>query len=141
MIASTFNGTIKFFDAFEFNEQWCTTNKKRKNYHTNITVFDVSTKLGLMATGGAEGIIILIDPYALGIINSVEAHQCEVLQIYIYEEQQQIISVARDRSIGLWDASRLEKIEMIRDVGENIRCPKFGSSAFDHTNGMLYVGC
>ena len=95
MIASTFSGTVKFFDAFEFNEQWCTTNKnrskgindqKKKNSHTNITVFDISTKLGLMATGGAEGIIILIDPYALGIINSVEAHQCEVLQLYIYEE-------------------------------------------------------
>ena len=30
---------------------------------------------------------------------------------------------------------------MIKDVGENIRTPKFGSSAFDATNGMLYVGC
>jgi len=33
-----------------------------------------------MATGGAEGKLILIDPYALGILNSVEAHpNCEIL--------------------------------------------------------------
>ena len=30
---------------------------------------------------------------------------------------------------------------MIKDVGENIRTPKFGSSAFDPANGILYVGC
>lgn len=80
LICSTFNGTIKFFDAFNFHELWCTTNKQRKEQqHTNITVFDISTKLGLMATGGAEGRLILVDPYAFGIINGVEAHQSEIL--------------------------------------------------------------
>ena len=40
-----------------------------------------------MATGGHEGRIILIDPYALGIINGVEAHNSEILQLYIFDEQ------------------------------------------------------
>ena len=39
-----------------------------------------------MATGGAEGRLILIDPYALGIINGVEAHQSEILQLYIFDD-------------------------------------------------------
>lgn len=87
LICSTFNGAVKFFDAFDFNEKWCTMNKNRKEHqHTNITVFDVSIKLGLMATGGAEGNLILIDPYALGIINGVQAHQAEILQVYIFDE-------------------------------------------------------
>jgi hypothetical protein len=42
-------------------------------------VFDVSVKLALMATGGAEGRLILIDPYAQGIIKKVDAHNCEIL--------------------------------------------------------------
>jgi hypothetical protein len=46
-----------------------------------------------------------------------------------------------DRSIGLWDAARLEKIEIIKDVGEGIRTPKFTSSAFDYVNGNLFIGC
>jgi hypothetical protein len=32
-----------------------------------------------MATGGAEGRLILIDPYAQGIIKKVDAHNCEIL--------------------------------------------------------------
>jgi len=39
-----------------------------------------------MATGGAEGRLILIDPYALGIIKSVQAHNCEILKLYVFEE-------------------------------------------------------
>ena len=142
LICSTFSGTVKFFDAFNFNEQWTTTNKGRKEHqHTNITVFDISVKLGLMATGGAEGRLILIDPYALGILHHIEAHSCAILQLYIFDEQQQIITVALDRSIGLWDASRLEKIEVIRDVGDMIHTPKFSSSSFDYQSGHLFVGC
>lgn len=51
---------------------WKTSNKTRKIvYHTSIITFDVSTTLGLMATGGAEGKLLLIDPYALGVVNVV----------------------------------------------------------------------
>lgn len=48
--------------------------------------------------------------------------------------------MAQDRSIGLWDA-RLEKIEVIKDVGEGIHARKFTSSSFDYRTGRLYVGC
>jgi len=42
-----------------------------------------------MATGGAEGKLVLIDPYALGVINAVEAHKNqEILHVFIYNEQQ-----------------------------------------------------
>ena len=53
-----------------------------------MTCFDISSKLGLMATGGAEGRIILIDPYALGIVDGVDAHTCEILDVYIFDQQQ-----------------------------------------------------
>jgi WD40 repeat protein len=116
LVVSTFNGTIKFFEAISFSEKWVTNNKMRKeNQHTNITTFDISVKMGVMATGGVEGRIILIDPYALDVIKAEKAHSCEILKLYVYEEQKQIISIGQDRSIGLWDASRLEKIEIIKD--------------------------
>ena len=41
-----------------------------------------------MATGGAEGRILLIDPYAFGLINQTMAHKRkEVLDLHIYEDQ------------------------------------------------------
>ena len=54
---------------------------------------------------------MLIDPYAFGIVNVVQAHSCEVLNVFIYEEQQQVITVGVDRSIVVWDAYRLEKLQ------------------------------
>lgn len=85
LIASSFNGTVKFFDLFDFHQVWFTSNEKRaenehtKECHTNITVFDISVKLGIMVTGGAEGRVILIDPYAQGVIKKVDAHPCEIM--------------------------------------------------------------
>ena len=40
-----------------------------------------------MATGGAEGRLVLVDPYALGIINSIVAHHNrEIIAVYCYSE-------------------------------------------------------
>jgi len=94
-----------------------------------------------MATGGAEGRLVLVDPYALGIINGVVAHHNrEIIAVYCYSEQQQIITIGEDRTICLWDAYRLDRIQLIRDYSTN-HVPKFTSSSFDWTKGTLYVGC
>jgi hypothetical protein len=72
----------------------------------------VSQKMGILATGGAEGRLVVIDPYALGVINGTVAHKHrEILNVYCYEEQQQIITVAEDRGICLWDAYRLDRLQ------------------------------
>jgi hypothetical protein len=45
--------------------------------------------LGLLATGGVEGKVVLFDPYAFGIINQTEVHlNVEVVKIFIYTTQQ-----------------------------------------------------
>ena len=49
--------------------------------------------------------------------------------------------MALDRSIGLWDASRLEKIEIIRDNVDIVHTPKFSSASFDQESGQLFIGC
>jgi len=70
LIVTAFNGTIKFFDPFNFYQVWKNDNKMRNdNQHTNISTFDVSSSLGIMVTGGAEGLILSIDPHALGVTN------------------------------------------------------------------------
>ncbi len=43
---------------------------------------------------------MLIDPYALGIVNQIDAHPgVEIVKVFFYTSQSQIITVARDRSI------------------------------------------
>lgn len=112
LVGTTFMGAIKIFDAFNFHQIWKNTNKQREDrYRTNIVTFDVSQRLGAMATGGAEGRLVMIDPYALGIVNGVIAHiNKEIIAVYIFDEQQQVITIAEDRTICLWSRYKLERI-------------------------------
>ena len=142
LIVTAFNGTIKFFDAFNFYQIWKNDNKSRSdNQHTSIGTFDVSSSLGVMVTGGAEGLMLAIDPHALGVTNQAEAHKGkDILNVFIYDEEQQIISICEDRTVCLWDAFRLEKLQMIKDISDANHIPKFSSGAFDNQDGILYVG-
>ena len=46
----------------------------------------MSVKLGIMATGGTEGKLVLFDPYAFGVVGGILAHQCEIINIFIYDD-------------------------------------------------------
>lgn len=85
---TSFNGTIKFFDAFNFYQIWKNDNKARaENQHTSVTCFDVSSPLGIMVTGGAEGLLLSIDPHALGVTNQADAHKGrDILNVFIFDE-------------------------------------------------------
>lgn len=90
LIGCSLNGTVKIFDGFDFaKELWRSSNKSRKQkFHTQITCFDVTVQLGMMATGGTDGRVIVYDPYAFGIIGAMQAHPgFEVLTISFYNEQ------------------------------------------------------
>lgn len=94
-----------------------------------------------MVTGGAEGLMLAIDPHALGVTNQAVAHKDkDILNVFIFDEQQQIISVCEDRSVCLWDAFRLVKLQQIKDQDEDIHIPKFSSASFDKQDGTLYIG-
>ena len=94
-----------------------------------------------MVTGGAEGLMLAIDPHALGVTNQTDAHKGkDIVNVFIFEEQQQIISVCEDRTVCLWDAFRLVKLQTIRDQEEDIHIPKFSSACFDNQEGTLYIG-
>ncbi len=75
--------------------------------------------------------MVLIDPYAMGIINQTDALlNTEILQVFLYTSQQQIIVVAVDRTILVFDAYRLDKLQTMKDVGIT-NLTKFTSVTFD----------
>lgn len=90
LVATAFQGTVKIFDSINFHQIWQNSNKNRTELqHTNIVTFDLSPKMGMMATGGAEGKLVIIDPYAFGLLNSVVAHKhMEIVNLFCFEEQQ-----------------------------------------------------
>jgi hypothetical protein len=75
LVVTTFDGRIKFFDPFRFYLTFVNTNKQRsQDQHTTITCFDCSQQLSLMAVAGNDGRFIVLDPYALKVIDAREAH-------------------------------------------------------------------
>ena len=75
--------------------------------------------------------MVLIDPYAMGIINQTDALlNTEILQVFLYTIQQQIIVIAVDRTILVFDAYRLDKLQTMKDVGIT-NLTKYTSVTFD----------
>lgn len=80
---------------------------------------DYSETNGLLALGGTEGNIIILDSAALKVINSTEAHSSEILSLYFYDEQHQLISIAKNGAIVIWDTHKMEVLQSFKD-GSNV---------------------
>ena len=139
LVATSFSGTVRFFDPFFFRPTFSTANEQRAPaYRTGITCFAISEKLSVLATGGAEGKLMIIDPYAHGIVKSTLGHpEAAILDVQIFEEQQQIISIAANRTVGVWD-TRLEKIQFINDAAGAVS-KAYTSACFDARSGTLFA--
>lgn len=70
-----------------------------------------------MCCGGVDGKLLLFDLSARLKIAESQRHQSEVIYIHFYEKQYQLVSVSRDKQINLWDANRLECVQIIKDTG------------------------
>lgn len=68
-----------------------------------ISSLDYSMRTKLIATGGVEGRLVLIDPGAKIITNHVKAHNSEILDTYFYDAQFQVITISIDRTVHIWD--------------------------------------
>lgn len=90
---------------------------------------DYSETNGLIALGGTEGNIIIIDCAALKVVNSSASHSAEIIQIFFYDDQHQIISIAKNGTILIWDTHEMKILQSYRDE------PGLRYSMFDIKNG------
>ena len=91
---------------------WESRRKNRKDTEqTTITAMDYSKKHGIVAIGGVEGLIALVDPSAKVVTGSTKAHAADIIELFFYDEHVQILSVASDRVVMLWDAHKLECLQ------------------------------
>jgi WD40 repeat protein len=136
LIVSTFKGMIHVYDSMEFKLIWETVNgaPERKDKLT-ITTFDYSQVAGLIAVGGVEGQIALFDPSAKILTATAKKHESEIMDIYFYDKQMQLVSVGIDRVIMLWDSLKLECVQVIKDSSPQSRF--YSSTCFNNQRGVL----
>jgi WD40 repeat protein len=116
LVVATFKGLIHVYDSIEFKLVWdSSTSAGPKKERLTVTTFDYSSKAGLIAVGGVDGKLGLYDPSAKILTQHAKAHQGEVMDVYFYDKQMQLISVGVDRTIMLWDSLKLECVQVIKD--------------------------
>jgi hypothetical protein len=69
----------------EFKIMWETNNNNRKEKLT-ITTFDYSQRSGLIAVGGVEGRIAVLDPSAKILTAQAKEHDSEIMDLYFYDK-------------------------------------------------------
>ena len=138
MVISTFKGMLQVYDSMEFKMFWESTNAHRKENIT-ITTFDYSSKAGLIAVGGVEGKIALFDPSAKILTAQAKGHEAEVMNVYFYDKQMQLITIGINRTMMLWDSLKLERVQIIKDYSPQKRF--YSSTCFNSQRGVLLTAC
>jgi hypothetical protein len=73
LITACFNGRVSVYDAMDFKHDWTSENSTRKE-RTTISACDISKKTGLIAIGGVEGKLVVLDPSAKIVTGEAKAH-------------------------------------------------------------------
>lgn len=68
----------------EFKPVWSTSNSTWK-IKTTISSMDYSEKTGLIAVGGAEGMILVFDPSAKILSSHTKGHNSNIMDLYFFD--------------------------------------------------------
>lgn len=82
----------------------------------SIVCSNLSKKLAYYVIGGVDGSLMLFDIISKTLISqNDDVHLSEILNLFFYDQQSQIISCSRDRQLSLWDANKFECMQSIKD--------------------------
>ena len=72
-----------------------------------INCLDYSTELDLIAFGTVHGQVCVLDSSTMSFVGQYDAHLTEVQQMYFYEKELQMLTMAVDGEVCLWDAQKM----------------------------------
>lgn len=77
-----------------------------------------SSKHQFLALGGQQGDIMVYDvkSRSLFVCNNDVHYNSEIMGLFFFEAQSQMISCARNREIALWEANNFECLQVIHDL-------------------------
>jgi WD40 repeat protein len=126
LILACFMGYVELFDSIEFQSKSSWDNEfhvgkeprrrdKAKKSGATIDCLDYSEALDLIAFGGIQGKIGVLDSNTLIFKGLYEAHHCEVAAVYFYDKEKQLISLALDGVLSLWDAQKMQVLQTVNN--------------------------
>eukprot|EP00930_Biecheleria_cincta_P037482 TRINITY_DN25736_c0_g1_i1.p1 TRINITY_DN25736_c0_g1~~TRINITY_DN25736_c0_g1_i1.p1 ORF type:complete len:1103 (-),score=189.58 TRINITY_DN25736_c0_g1_i1:90-3398(-) len=91
------------------------------------------------ASGGADRVIILWEPYTQKAINQLNGHNAPVLDVLVNEAQHQLISMSQDKVVKVWDILNYQCIQTFTDKTEYKPENKLTRMAFDEDGPALVL--
>jgi WD40 repeat protein len=90
----------------------------RKKCVITVDVLDYSRTLDLIAFGGIQGKLCVIDAATMIFKGMYDAHKnTEIVGLYFYDSQRELVSLAVDGDVKLWDAQKMEVLQTVRSRG------------------------
>ena len=116
LIICSFTGFIEIYDAINVNHSvWDNGKTRAKSGGGSISTVCYSEALDIIAYAGVSGKIYVLDQTTKNPNGKIQAHKGEVIMLRFYDQQHQLISVSQAGEIGLWDAQKLTKIQILRN--------------------------
>lgn len=91
------------------------------------------------ASGGADRVIILWNPYTQKAMNQLHGHNAPVLDVLVNEAQHQLISMSQDKVVKVWDILNYQCIQTFTDKTEYKPENKLTRMAFDEDGPALVL--
>jgi WD40 repeat protein len=139
LIICSFTGFIEIYDAINVNHSvWDNGKLKIKSGGGSISTVCYSEALDIIAYAGVSGKVYVLDQTTKNSNGQIQAHKGEVIMLRFYDAQHQLISVSQTGEVGLWDAQKLTKIQLLRN-GANMSQKIISACSFYESLGRVLM--
>ena len=109
------------------------TKRERKGSVCTIDCLDYSAALDLIAFGGVNGRVGVLESTTLSFKGLHTAHTTDVSALYFHDAELQMVSMSIEGEIALWDAQKMEVVQVVRNkeymTTSNVNCTCFFASS------------
>ncbi|CEP03071.1 unnamed protein product (mitochondrion) [Plasmodiophora brassicae] len=114
LVTSSLDRTVKFLDVERHGQD--PVRKKFTGHRKGVYSFDFCAGYKFMVSCGSSRRITAWDPFRCREINSLSGHMAAVQQVVVNEDKNQIISLAVDKTIKVWDVRNFRCMQTITDA-------------------------
>ena len=100
---------------------------------------DFSPELDLLAFGGVQGRVGIVQTVTKDFSGIFQAHNHEVADIQFYDEQRQLLTISVKGVVCIWDAQKLELLQKFKMEKGFLNQKFVRSTCFKKEQGVLFM--
>ncbi|KAH7307740.1 hypothetical protein KP509_22G074700 [Ceratopteris richardii] len=137
LMTGSMDGYLMMLDIEKQRKKW-----SAKEHHHGICAFAYGRSLNFIASCGLERHINIWNPFTARIMGTLTGHQAPVVDVVVNDKENQVISVASDSLIKIWDMRTHRCLQTIieRSNPKSLDPPILNRIFYDQSKNMLLAG-